>query len=202
MNTCFFHRVAHRAVAYIQEEHNMKKINHSIKLDHSQLSSYWAERKDYRYYRKIIEFAKEYAPHAGTVIDVGPRDTPFLDAIDWVPSKTAIDLQCLPSITDAITLQGDFMQFEPERQFDLVFCLQVLEHLTDPKSFARKLLRTGRVVIISVPYNWTEDQCEWHLQDPIDEAKLLSWTEKQWLKKVTVEDNGVERLIAVFEGDG
>jgi hypothetical protein len=165
------------------------------------VSEYWQTRKEYHYYRKVIEFAKEYAPNARTAIDVGPLDTPFLELIDWVPSKTAIDLECLPALDGATNLQGDFMQFEPERPFDVVFCLQVLEHLKAPKPFAQKLLGMGKIVIITVPYKWPKWWCKYHLQDPVNNAKLLRWTKKGWLKRVVVEDEGSKRLITVFEGN-
>jgi hypothetical protein len=161
---------------------------------------YWEERKNWLYYRKVVELAREFAPVAQKVIEVGPRDTPFLESIDWVPSKTAIDRYFKPRIRGATNLQGDFLKFQPECVFDLVFCLQVLEHLDSPEPFAQKLLQTGKVVIISVPYKWRKGYCKWHVQDPVDEAKLLAWTKKGWLTSAVVEDVGAARLIAVFEG--
>jgi SAM-dependent methyltransferase len=161
---------------------------------------YWGERKDWLYYRTAVDFALEFAPKAQTVIEVGPRDTPFLELIDWVPSKTAIDRYFKPNIRGATNLQGDFMKFEPPRAFDLVFCLQVLEHLHAPDAFAQKLLRTGKTVIISVPYKWREGHCKWHVQDPVTEEKLLGWTNKAWLKSAVLKDEGAERLVTVFEG--
>jgi hypothetical protein len=161
---------------------------------------YWGERRDWLYYRTAVRFASEFAPTARTVLEVGPRDTPFLEIIDWVPEKVTIDRYFRPTVRGATNLQGDFMKFEPEQPFDLVFCLQVLEHLEAPAPFARKLLRAGRVVVISVPYKWREGHCKWHKQDPVDEAKLLGWTDKRWLKSTIAVDAGAARLVAVFEG--
>lgn len=161
---------------------------------------YWEGRRGFRYYTRVVELARHYAPDARTAIDVGPKDTPFLESIDWVPSKTAIDLRTLPVVRGANNLLGDFMEFHPKGPFDLVFCLQVLEHLADPGPFARKLIATGKLVIISVPYKWPKGSCRWHLQDPVDEAKLLGWTERPWLKTDVVQDGSKQRLIAVFDG--
>jgi hypothetical protein len=163
-------------------------------------SDYWEERKNWHYYQKVVELAREFAPQAHTVIEVGPRETPFLERVNWIPSKTAIDRYFRPTIQGATNLQGDFLEFQPPHRFDLVLCLQVLEHLEEPQPFASKLLETGNIVIVSVPYKWRKGYCKWHLQDPVDEAKLLSWTKKEWLRRVVVEDDGAERLIAVFEG--
>ncbi len=161
---------------------------------------YWGKRSEWSYYQKAVEFAREFAPAAQTVIEVGPRDTPFLEMITWVPAKTAIDRYFLPCVQGTTNLQGDFMKFEPPRPFDLVFCLQVLEHLEAPEPFTQKLLRTGKIIIISVPYKWRKGHCKWHVQDPVDEAKVLGWAKKPWLNSAIVEDDGAKRLIAVFEG--
>ena len=161
---------------------------------------YWGERKTWNYYSKVLELAREFAPDAATVLEVGPRDTPFLEQFEWIPNKTAIDRYFRPVVRGATNLQGDFLKFEPPGLFDLVLCLQVLEHLESPQPFAQKLLATGKIIIISVPYKWRAGYCKWHVQDPVDDDKLLSWTNREWLSRVVVEDQGVERLIAVFSG--
>lgn len=162
---------------------------------------YWEVRKNYRYFTDVVRLAKAHAPDAKSVLDVGPRDTPFVRELAWIPEKTALDLEFQPTIEGATNLQGDFLQYRPEKPFDLVLCLQVLEHLDDPTTFARKLLATGRTVIISVPYRWPLGMCKWHPQDPIDEEMLLGWTGRPFLEKSIVKDEGSERIIAVFRGD-
>jgi hypothetical protein len=161
---------------------------------------YWGERKNLHYYSKVVELAREFAPDATTVLEVGPRDTPFLEQFEWIPSKTTIDRYFQPVVRGATNLQGDFLKFEPQHLFDLVLCLQVLEHLESPQLFAQKLLDTGKIIIISVPYKWRAGYCKWHVQDPVDDDKLLTWTNRQWLRRVVVADDGIDRLIAVFEG--
>ncbi len=74
----------------------------------------------------------------------------------------------------------------------------MLEHLSEPELFLEKLFQTGKIVIISVPYCWEEGFCEHHIQDPIDEAKVLGWAKKEWIHYEIVEDKQVKRLIAVF----
>jgi 2-polyprenyl-3-methyl-5-hydroxy-6-metoxy-1,4-benzoquinol methylase len=72
-------------------------------------------------------------------------------------------------------VSADFLAYRPPLRFDLVLCLQVLEHLQDPETFARKLLDSGRIVIMSVPYQWPAGRNPRHLQDPVSEAKLIGW---------------------------
>jgi hypothetical protein len=162
---------------------------------------YWEVRKNYRYFTDVVRLARQHAGNAQSVLDVGPRDTPFVRELAWIPAKTALDLQFMPMIVGATNLQGDFLQYQPERPFDLVLCLQVLEHLDDPTTFARKLLATGKTVIISVPYRWPLGTCKWHPQDPIDEEKLLGWMGRPFIDKSIVTDQGAQRIIGVFHGD-
>jgi hypothetical protein len=99
-------------------------------------------------------------------------------------------------------IKADFMGFAPPTPFDLVLCLQVLEHLERPAAFAEKLLDTGRIVIISVPYGWPKGRSASHRHDPIDEDKLLTWTKKPWIDHMVVrESNDEERLIVVLQGN-
>jgi hypothetical protein len=162
---------------------------------------YWQTRKNFRYYVDVIRLAKQHAGEARSVIDVGPRDTPFVLELDWITSRTALDLEFAPTIPNTTNIQGDFLQYQPTQKFDLVLCLQVLEHLDDPRTFAQKLLATGKTVILSVPYMWPLGFCKYHLQDPIDEEKILGWTGKPFVDKAIVTDDGLKRIIGVFEGN-
>lgn len=74
-----------------------------------------------------------------------------------------------PGIT---TVEADFYTYKGSG-FDLVICNQVLEHVPDPGSFAKKLLRTGSVVVASVPYDWKK--VKGHLHQHIKERDLLKW---------------------------
>lgn len=163
-------------------------------------SQYWELRKELKYYRVAARLAKQFAPNAKSAIDVGAANTQFLDLLDWIPQKTALDRNFKPQARTAEPVRADFMRFRPRQYYDLVFCLQVLEHLRRPERFAQKLLHTGAIVIISVPYNWKKGLCNGHIQDPVDDAKLLRWVNKPWIEKRNVTDAGARRSIAVFEG--
>jgi SAM-dependent methyltransferase len=161
---------------------------------------YWEGRKNFRYYQEVIRMARTYAARANSVLDVGPHQTPFVAQLNWIKKKTAIDLEQMPRIRGVDCIQGDFLQFESTEPFDLVLCMQVLEHLDDPARFANKLLQTGRTLIISVPYCWPEGFCEWHVQDPVDEAKVRKWIGRDWLEHSISEDaDGLRRLVAVYD---
>ncbi len=160
---------------------------------------YWQDRKSMRYYREVLRLARKYGRTAKSVLDVGPNGTPLVCELDWIASKTVIDLASKP-IPGANCLHGDFLKFEPQQPFDLVMCLQVLEHIGPAGEFAQKLLAAGRVVIVSVPYRWPAGSCKHHVQDPVDEEKLRGWMQQPFLEHRIVRDSARERLIAVLAG--
>jgi 2-polyprenyl-3-methyl-5-hydroxy-6-metoxy-1,4-benzoquinol methylase len=161
---------------------------------------YWEQRRQMAYYLEVIRFAREFAPSAQSVLDVGPNGTPLVCELDWIGSKTIVDL-AKADIPGAKCIQINFLNYEPEQTFDLVLCLQVLEHVGPADVFARKLLDTGKIVIISVPYCWPARGCLQHVHDPVDRKKLLAWTGKASLTDTVVRDGRRDRLIAVFEGN-
>ena len=74
--------------------------------------------------------------------------------------------------------------------------MQVLEHQENAREFAQKLLQTGRVVIVSVPYRWLAGTCSDHRHDPVDEVKLREWFGCDPIES-KIEDT---RLVAVYQG--
>jgi SAM-dependent methyltransferase len=164
--------------------------------------AYWKSRKHLRYYNEVLRLGKQWAGDAKTVIDVGSGNLPLILKLEWIPSKTSLDLYRKGRLPRCENIKADFMAYAPPISFDLVLCLQVLEHLECPDAFVEKLLRTGKIVLISVPYRWPEGQSPHHVQDPIDENKLLAWTKKPWLDHVVVKEaNGEERIIVVLQGN-
>lgn len=159
--------------------------------------AYWDERRRYRYYREVVRLARRHVPEGGRVIDVGAKEVELLRQLSWFQSRVALDTGYVMPRAGVETVIADFRDYEPDGPFDLVLCLQVLEHLPQPEHFARKLLRTGRTVIISVPYRWPAEEHESHLHDPVDEAKLRTWTGAEPIEASVVED-GKRRLVAVY----
>lgn len=119
----------------------------------------------------------------------------------WTGSRGALlSTSCpCPGSRGSSGCRPTFSPTGPPLRFDLVLCLQVLEHLQDPETFARKLLDSGRIVIVSVPYQWPAGRNPRHLQDPVSEAKLIGWAGRAPVETRLVR-NGVDRLIAVFRG--
>ena len=159
---------------------------------------YWTQRKHFNYYVEVVRLCRAYEPGGGHVIDVGAGPTHLLHRLDWFAHRVALDRFYFPARRGIDVVQADFLVYQPDRRFDLVLCLQVLEHLEDPARFARRLFAMGRTVIITVPYRWAAGLYSPHVQDPVDEAKLRSWTERAPLETRIVADHSRERLIAVY----
>lgn len=160
---------------------------------------YWEARKNYRYYARVRAVLDELSP-ALSLLDVGSGPTPiatwgeFQERFsvdvrnDRAPGENVIHSVC------------DWLDFDAAH-YSVVTCLQCLEHIPDETvvPFARKLLRHGDTVIVSVPYMWRKGLCKGHLQDPVSLKKVTGWIGREpdhWEK---VEDGGNCRLICVYK---
>jgi len=157
----------------------------------------WEQRKHFKYYGEVVRLARAHVPDGKQVLDVGPGRSDMLERLDWFERRVAVDRSYAPRRAGVETVIADFLDYRPDTRFDLVLCLEVLEHLEDPGPFARKLLASGRTVIISVPYRWPPGTWATHRQDPVDEVKLLGWTGRAPVATSIVAD-GRERLISVY----
>lgn len=159
---------------------------------------YWDDRRHFNYYQEVLRLARVYASSGGQVIDVGTSETEVLQQLNWFTRRVALDKRPIPPQPGIETVKMDFMDYQPVSEFDLVICLQVLEHLQEPDVFARKLLETGRTIIVSVPYKWPKGACKYHVQDPVDEEKLEMWTKRKPVVVSVIADRK-ERLVAVYQ---
>ena len=150
----------------------------------------------------MLRLARKYAADGGRALDVGSRDCQYITWFDWFTEKYTLDLESSPELAEVTAITADFMTYTPQKHFDLVLCLQVLEHLADPHPFCQKLLSTGRIVIVSVPYMWPKGMCRYHKQDPVDVSNLLEWAGKPWIEHTIVTDGNYDRLVAAFAGNG
>lgn len=171
-----------------------RKVSGTLGLD-----DYWSHRRHFNYYREVLRLARSHVPAGRDVLDVGANDTRLLRQLDWFERRVALDVNPIPRQRGIERVQTDFLAYRPGLRFDLVICLQVLEHLDDPATFARKLLVTGRTVIVSVPHEWPAGFRAGHVQDPVSQAKLIGWVGHSPIETSLVRD-GLERLIAVFPG--
>ncbi len=154
----------------------------------------------YHHFRMMIRFL---GPNAQSMIDVGSGHVPYLEWFDWVPRRVSVDTR-RPYSSDAVEgYQGDILALDFGDPFDICTCMQVLEHVREPKPFARRLLKLGRLVLVSVPYKWPEGQTTGHVQDPVDLKKLSGWFGRkpnyhQIVQEPFLEAKGA-RLFALYD---
>ena len=137
--------------------------------------------------------------NANTVCDVGSNG---VDMLTFLPckKKVSIDLD-RPYYGDGVqSVKGDFLEFDGN-DFDVITCFQVLEHIDDSniKKFSNKLLKSAKVAVISVPYEWPKGQCKSHLQDPVSLEKVINWFGvRPIFQHIVIEKNGIKRIILIF----
>ena len=162
------------------------------------MTAYWDTRREFGYYDEVVRLSRKHAGDGVAALDVGAHETRVLQRLDWFERRVALDAARVEPGPGVEAVVADFREFEPGGGFDLVLCLQVLEHLERPEPFARKLLATAPTAIVSVPHRWPPWTTDEHLHDPVDARKLQTWTGHDPAETAIVEDLGMERLIAVY----
>ncbi|MBR4641200.1 MAG: hypothetical protein IKO74_00580 [Selenomonadaceae bacterium] len=178
------------------------------------MASYFEKRSEYPYYKYVRMLLGVLSYNAKSVCDVGSNGT---DMISWLPcqEKVSIDLRN-PLYADGVqSIKADFITYDFQKKFDIVTCFQVMEHIKDDQihAFADKLLAvTEKLLIVSVPYMWAKGACKYHVQDPVDEEKFLSWFDKSPeaplkpvfsrviynIKKSSSGERAIGRLVVIF----
>lgn len=181
-------------------------ILEKLKEDQEYSSSYWDKRSHMMYYQYVKYMVQALAADANSMIDVGSSNAEYVESFDWIPQRHTIDLEN-PYYSDRVQgFEMDFMQFQPTKKYDFITCLQVLEHVPDPISFARKLFDIGKNVLISVPYMWEESSEAEHIHDPVDFDKLSLWTGRDPSYHIIVKEplfnsSKSNRLICYYHSD-
>jgi hypothetical protein len=163
--------------------------------------SYWRDRADLTYYRTAAEYVRRHSPHGRTLLDVGGGVQWGCRFLELLPEWDRTSLE-LPSdkgcrLDGVREIPADFLAWRPDRQYDVVTCLQVLEHIPDAVTFARKLLTLAPVMVVSVPYRWPRGTVPSHVHDPVDEQKLRGWMGCEPIESLK-SGSPLARLVAVY----
>ncbi|MBR2525325.1 hypothetical protein IKE67_02555 [bacterium] len=151
-----------------EDEINLKKV----------YSTYQNDRKGFLYYDVIRIILKFLSGKNLSIIDVGSCGIDLISDLDF-KQRVSVDIE-YPICSENVTgVKKDFFDYKEPHKFDIITCFQVIEHIENAKEFTQKLLNTANLAIISLPYKWPQEQCVYHCQDPVDEKKLYSWTNKR-----------------------
>ena len=164
---------------------------------------YWEKRMDMLYYQYVDYIVRTLGHDAQSMIDVGTASCPYLEWFDWIPEKVSFDMATPYQSENVLGIQGDFLDYEFDREFDILTCLQVLEHVPDASAFARRLLEVSQTVVISVPFKWRAEAVSDHIHDPIDGKKIRRWFGRKPNYTIVVQEpfRTPRRLIAIFDRD-
>lgn len=164
---------------------------------------YWNDRLDMMYYRYVDFIVRTVGADAQRMIDIGTAQCPYLEWFDWIPFRVSFDLET-PYRSDTVKgVKGNFLDHKFQKRFDILTCLQVMEHVPEPRKFARKLLQTADTVVVSVPYEWGAGVVPGHVNDPVSKKSLKEWFGRWPNYSVIVAEpfRSPKRLIAVFDKD-
>jgi hypothetical protein len=156
--------------------------------EHKLESGYWAKRSNMMYYQYVDFLVRKLAADAKSLIDIGSANAQYIEDFDWIPKRNTLDIKKPYSSENVAGIQMDFFDFQPVEKYDFATCLQVLEHIPDARSFARKLFEVADHVLISVPYRWEKGSHPQHVHDPVDESKLFEWTGREPSYSIVVEE--------------
>jgi len=169
----------------------------------SVLDEYWQHRVDSIYLQVVRHLVTGVADSASSLLDVGSAACPYLEWYDWIPTRTSLDLRNPYTGPGVNSIRSDFLKWEPDREYDVVTCLQVMEHVPAATEFAQKLLSVGKIVVVSLPYKWKAGNTSSHVHDPVDEEKVLDWFGRKPNYEYIAREvkSGARRIIHVYERD-
>ena len=166
-------------------------------------NEYWERRAWSLYLHAVKDVVGNLGRDAKSIIDVGSAACPYLDWYDWIPHKTSLDLR-RPYVAPGInSVKSDFLTWNPDRDYDILTCLQVMEHVPSAEEFAQKILSISKIAVVSLPFMWKAGLNVSHVHDPVDEEKIIGWFGRKPNASFKIKEvvSGSERVIHVYERD-
>lgn len=169
-----------------------------------------------RYYMKVWEYLLKYNPDR--IMEVGAAH-PLLAVsfASYAHKKVWVDIRnkdlCGGKMLDdfniehywANVLEVDMHAKYPACSFDMLICLETIEHVPEVKEFIKKLWDIAPVKVFSTPFNW--DPIPGHIHNFITPEKFVSWfPEKPKYLDIVFEEpvkgSGIQlsgRIVGLFE---
>ena len=163
--------------------------------------NYGEDRDDFRYLATAVMFVREFSG-GPRILEVGggvQRGCKYLERLpDFERTVIESDEDQGIRLPGVRWFSGQFENWAVDGRYDVVLCLQVLEHVPDPAAFTSKLFSCAPVVVLSVPYLWPAGKCRDHVHDPIDEEKLAAWVGRVPDHSSIVRDRNCRRLVVAY----
>lgn len=169
-------------------------------------NQYWEKRQDLLYYHYIDYIMRCVGAKATSIIDVGSNNCPYLDWFDWIPERVSVDIRNPYRSATVQSIKGDIHAIKFDKTFDICTCFQVLEHVPEVGPFAKRLLEIAKLVVVSVPYQWSTHprRTPGHVHDPVTYENLCEWMGRPANYSIIVEEpfqKAKKRLIAIYDAD-
>lgn len=181
-------------------------------VEHDSSSDYYNKRKKSHYYTVAESHAKMLTEDLSreplqSCLDIGSYGVPFISRFNCLHryqlSKDYPSAETLPCVEK---IQADFLTWSPNQTYTLCTCMQVLEHIPNPRIFVEKIFSICEHIVISVPYLWPPKSLTGpggHLHDLIDEDTLKNWTSKRDASLQTIVTDGEgwssKRLVVAYD---
>lgn len=163
------------------------------------MSKYWESRKHLQYYEVARKYIELVASPRFSIMDVGCLNTPVALMGDF-KDRFALNKTPFTPFEGVECIVADWLDFEPGRKYNVITCLQVLEHLDDKtlKSFVDKLRAYSDWMVLSVPYMWPVGTEPTHKQDPIDVVKFYQMAQGVPEFVEIIKDGNLSRIVGIF----
>lgn len=163
-------------------------------------AAYWNERKEYVYLHVCKQILGIVGASARSAADIGSNRTPILDLLPHVPHRFSVDPQN-PYVADGIqSVRESFFDWKPPCEINVGSCFQVMEHVSNPKDFAQRMLELCEVSLISVPYREPEGANPGHIQSNIELETICQWFDRMPnYHYIATELSGGSRIICLFD---
>lgn len=162
--------------------------------------AYWNQRKNYVYLHVCRRLIEVLAHSATAVADIGSNRSPVLDYFGVTQTKYSVDIENPYRAKNVISVTEDFYTWLPPEPIQVGTCFQVIEHVTDPERFCRRMLELFEVSIISVPYLEPSGINPGHINNDIDLKMIRLWFGREPnFHYIAKELSGDERIICVFD---
>ena len=161
---------------------------------------YWIQRQNFVYMHVCKQLIGMIARSASTVADIGSNRTPLLDIFPAGIKKYSVDPETPYEAEDVESVFADFLQWNPSDSIQFGTCMQVMEHVVDATSFAKRMLEICEVSLISVPHLEPPDSNPGHVHSMIDLDRIVDWFGRAPnYHYVSTELSGEQRIICIFD---
>lgn len=161
---------------------------------------YYANRQYKQYYQVVADTVRliRHSVPLASVLDVGPADVPLVTELG-IPDCTVLEPQFPRQFDGCEWLRGDVCGYEFGRKFDLVMCLQCLEHIEDIDAACSALFRAAeKYLVVSLPWQWGKGWEPGHIHDPID----MDWIVRHLGKPTShtlCDDPPTRHIVCTYE---